>query len=219
GDGRAVVPEPAVYRPYIPDSFASSTSFQPAAEQDVVRLWGDSLLGIDKLTNVQTGADAVNETELDLKKGHITATVKKLSAASKYEVKFVNGVAGVRGTVFDLRAQGIIKVYIGSMVVAWVDPVTKNVTTQIVMGGQAYDTAHRLISILSPESMTELAQVSSTLLLTQPFSVPGTLAVDRTAIGMSPVGANPSSIPVHPNSGGGVVITTYTGPPPPIVRP
>src|SRR5689334_14816510 len=41
GDGKAIVPQPAVYRPSIPDSFTSSTTFQPASEQNVVRLWAD----------------------------------------------------------------------------------------------------------------------------------------------------------------------------------
>ena len=117
----------------------SGMSFRPSSEQNVVRIWANSAMGIDKLTSMQTGADTISETQLDLKQGRISGNVKKMSAASKYEVKLPNGVAGVRGTLFDIQAIGIVKVYVGSMVVAWVDPKTQNVTTQTIMGGQAYD--------------------------------------------------------------------------------
>ena len=70
-------------------------------------MWENTLLGIDKLTVTQTGADVVTETQLDLKAGHIFGMVKKMSAASKYEVKIPNGVAGIRGTVYDISAEGV----------------------------------------------------------------------------------------------------------------
>ena len=79
----------------------------------MVRIWENTLLGIDKLTETQTGADVVTETQLDLKAGHIFGTVKKMSAASKYEVKIPNGVAGIRGTVYDISAEGVVKVSVG----------------------------------------------------------------------------------------------------------
>ena len=46
-------------------------SYQPTAEQNIVRIWENTLLGVDKLTEMQTGADVVTETQLDLKAGHI----------------------------------------------------------------------------------------------------------------------------------------------------
>src|SRR5262245_58910361 len=123
GDGNAALPQAVTYRPGVTDSMATSTmGFRPSSEQNVVRIWANSALGIDKLTMMQTGADTVTETQLDLKQGRITGNVKKMSAASKYEVKLPNGVAGVRGTLFDIQAIGIVKVFVGSMVVAWVDP-------------------------------------------------------------------------------------------------
>src|SRR5690349_24996818 len=101
---------------------AASSSYQPSVDQNVVRIWENSAVGIDKLTSMQTGAEAVTETQLDLKAGRITGSVKKMSAASKYEVKLPNGVAGIRGTTYDITADGLIKVYVGSVVVATVDP-------------------------------------------------------------------------------------------------
>ena len=49
----------------------------------------------------------------------------------------------------------MIKVYIGSMVIAWVDPKTQNVTTQTVMGGQSYDAPEQPDRPLTPASMSE----------------------------------------------------------------
>jgi hypothetical protein len=191
GDVNAAVPQPVTYRPSIPNSIASSSmSFRPSSEQNVVRIWANSAMGIDKLTSMQTGADTVSETQLDLKQGRITGNVKKMSAASKYEVKLPNGVAGIRGTLFDIQAIGIVKVYVGSMVVAWVDPKTQNVTTQTVMGGQSYDAPNNQISPLSPAVMSDLEQLALTLLVGGGTAVtPITLASDHTVIGVSPVGA------------------------------
>lgn len=206
GDVNAAVPQPVTYRPSVPDSLSSSSmSFRPSSEQNVVRIWGNSAMGIDKLTSMQTGADMVTETQLDLKQGRITGNVKKMSAASKYEVKLPNGVAGVRGTLFDIQAVGIVKVYIGSMVVAWVDPKTQNVTTQTVMGGQAYDAPNNQISPLSPATMSEFQGLSVSMLVSPGAGIgsPTTLASDHTVVGMSPVGANPNTIPTPVNNGGG----------------
>jgi hypothetical protein len=201
GDGNAAVPQAVTYRPSVPNSMStSSMSFRPSAEQNVVRIWANSALGIDKLTAMQTGSDTVTETQLDLKQGRITGNVKKMSAASKYEVKLPNGVAGVRGTLFDIQSMGIVRVYVGSMVVAWVDPKTQNVTTQTVMGGQSYDAPNNQVSPLSPATMSELEHLALSLVVgpSGGLSAPTPLASDRTVVGMSPVGANPNSIPTTP---------------------
>jgi hypothetical protein len=124
--------------PSSPPATVEMLSYRPSAEQNVVRIWENSLLGIDKLTSTRTGADVVTETQLDLKAGHIFGVVKKLSAASKYEVKIPNGVAGIRGTVYDISAEGVVKVYAGSVVLAYVGP-SGSVVTQVVMPLQMFD--------------------------------------------------------------------------------
>src|SRR5205814_9579473 len=106
--------------------------YQPTAEQNIIRVWENSLLGIDKLTSMETGADVVTETQLDRKAGRIFGSVKKMSAASKYEVKIPNGVAGIRGTIFEITAEGIIRVASGSVVLAFVG-ADGTVTTQEVL--------------------------------------------------------------------------------------
>ncbi len=189
-------PQPAAYQPAVVSSLASSMAYQPSAEQNVVRIWENSALGIDKLTTQQTGAEEVTDTQLDLKTGHISGSVKKMSAASKYEVKLPNGVAGIRGTLFDIFAEGIIKVRVGSVVLAWVDPKTSNVVTQVVSGGQSYDARNGQLTPLSPADMTSLDELQSVMRVVG--AVPPTvITTDRTIENVSPVGAsaNPPGTP------------------------
>ena len=108
-------------------------SYQPSAEQNWIRIWGKSLLSIDKLTVMHNGADVVTDTQLDLKAGHIYGVVPKMSAGSRYEVKLPNGVAGIRGTVYDISAEGVVKVFQGSVVLAYVGP-DGSTQTQVIMG-------------------------------------------------------------------------------------
>jgi len=120
-------------------------SYTPVAEQNFIRVWENSVLAIDKLSVANTGADVVSETQLDLKTGRLFGTVKKVSAASKYEVKIPNGVAGVRGTIYTVSSAGVVSVLVGSVVIAFVD-ASGNVVTQVVSGGQQFDTSTGQIS-------------------------------------------------------------------------
>ena len=133
----------------------SGKSYQPNADQNVIRVWENSLLGIDKLTSMDTGADTVTETQLDLKAGRIFGSVKKMSAASKYEVKIPNGVAGIRGTVFEITAEGIIKVASGVVVLAFVG-ADGNVSTQEINAGQEFDARSLKMSPLPPTEVQRL---------------------------------------------------------------
>jgi hypothetical protein len=93
-----------------------------AVKQDVIRIGADSVLAIDRLSSMNTGADKVTETQLDLRSGKIFGSVAKQSAASRFEVKIPNGVAGIRGTTFSLSADGVVTVISGTVIVAWTPP-------------------------------------------------------------------------------------------------
>jgi hypothetical protein len=86
----------------------------------VVRVTPDTTLGIDKLSLENTGIEKVIETQLDLKSGRILGSVKKMAAASKYEVKTPVGVAGIRGTEYSIDARGKVTIITGSAVVVYV---------------------------------------------------------------------------------------------------
>lgn len=130
-------------------SIAPTMSYQPGAEAraNIVRMFENTVLSVDKLTTIETGADRVTETQLDLRNGKIFGTVKKQTAASRYEVKIPNGVAGIRGTVYTISASGIVSVLSGTVIVAFTKP-DGTVITQVVTGGQQYDVNSGLLSAI-----------------------------------------------------------------------
>jgi len=133
--------------------------WQPKAEQDGIRIFENTILAVDKLTKTTTGADVVTDTEMDLKAGSILGTVKKLTPTSKYEVKIPNGVAGIRGTIYFLSASGILRVVTGSVVVAYVGP-GGNVITQIVNGGEQFDTNTGLVTPIDVNIIAQLKRIA-----------------------------------------------------------
>jgi hypothetical protein len=173
GDGSAPVTRP------VPGDMLS---YQPAAEQNMVRLWENTLMGVDKLTFTETGSDVVTDTQLDLKAGHIFGMVKKMSAASKYEVKIPIGVAGIRGTTYDISAEGLVKVLVGSVVLAYVGP-DGTVVTQVIMGSQQFDARTGVLIPLpnvDKTGMAVLAKLAGLTLVATP------IVTDRTIYFVSP---------------------------------
>jgi FecR protein len=139
------------------------------AKANVVRIFENTALGVDKLTAETTGAgDEVSDTQLDLKTGQILGNVKKLSAASKYEVKIPNGVAGIRGTVYMISAAGIVNVLTGSVVVAIVG-ADGTVTTHVVGSNQSYDASTNVITRLSQQQIKIIEQILQELHYFFPF--------------------------------------------------
>jgi hypothetical protein len=68
----------------------------------VLRITPDTNLEFTTLTFEQTADETVIDTELGMSNGRILGAVKKLAAASKYEVTTPGGVAAMRGTQFDI---------------------------------------------------------------------------------------------------------------------
>ncbi len=88
----------------------------------VVRVAENTTLALDKLAFTETGADSVVEVQLHLPQGTILGNVKKLSAASKYEIKVPNGVAGIRGTEYRINSSAYVVLLNGSLVMVYVPP-------------------------------------------------------------------------------------------------
>ncbi len=131
----------------------------PTPDQDVIRVLDDSYLVFDSLTATATGADTVTETMLDLKKGSVFGSVKKQAAASRFEVKTPNGVAGIRGTIFLISANGNIACLVGSIIVAFTD-AAGNVVTQVVGAGQMFDAATRQVSAIGGPLLSRLTNLA-----------------------------------------------------------
>jgi hypothetical protein len=166
--------------------------YQPVAEQDLVQLAEDSVLAIDKLTAVETGADTVTETMLDLRQGRIMGTTKKISAASRYEVKIPSGVAGIRGTIYTLSADGVVKVLVGSVVIAYTKP-DGTVVTQVVNGGYQYDAKSGAITPIPDFDQQEMVKAAKAAGI-GPNVPPTSFVVDQTIYYVSPrIGFNGNS--------------------------
>ncbi len=194
GEGEATALRPAMASP------KESLAYQPSSEQDTVRIFENSVLGVDKLTTMQTGADVVSETQLDLRAGRIMGNVKKMSAASKYEVKLPNGVAGIRGTIYWLSAEGVIKVLTGSVVLAYVGS-DGTVVTQVVMGGQQFDARTGQLTQI-PEADRQMLGKEVKAMGIGAAVVPTTFAVDHTVYFVSPTIDHHVSVQSPPPGGG-----------------
>ena len=136
-------------------------SYRPSAEQNVVRLTENTTLQIKKLDIIDTGADSVSDTELDLKKGKIYANVKKLPGASKYLITLPSGIAGVRGTQFSLCDNGATSVYhsTGGGVVLTLVPPGGIPKTTVVGEGFSFDPNSGVLVILPGDEATFLSRL------------------------------------------------------------
>jgi hypothetical protein len=100
----------------------------------VVRVTENTTLGIDRLTVDRAGVEKIIETQLDLRSGRILGHVKPMAAASKYEVKTPQGVAGIRGTRYDISADGRVSITDGEAICVYIVGGRSSTTT--VRGGQ-----------------------------------------------------------------------------------
>lgn len=96
------------------------TESQPDA---LVSLAEDTLLRLDKVAKrrVAGSPEAVDEILLELRTGAITGNTKKLTGASRYEITFAKGVAGLREGSYRLRANGELGVVTGKAFIALTD--------------------------------------------------------------------------------------------------
>ncbi len=133
-------------------------TYQPNTSQNMIRVWENSRMAIDTLNINETGTDVVTETQLDLQAGHIFGSVKKMSAASRYEVKIPNGVAGIRGTTYDINVDGIIKVLDGSIFLNYKNSHGDS-ATQVIMGQQMFNAVTGVLSDLPQADKTGMPLV------------------------------------------------------------
>jgi len=143
-------------------SVRGMVDYKPSIQQNMVRMTGDTVLLIDQLVITDTGLDSVYSTELDLKHGRIIASVKKLSAASQYFIKIPNGVAGVRGTLFEIDASGWCAVLKDSVLLALTDSSGATATYLINQGNQ-FEPLTGQVSPLPPDVLGDLVEAETAL--------------------------------------------------------
>jgi hypothetical protein len=173
-----------------PDSLVrGAVDYKPSGEQNIVRLSGGTTFKIDKLTVSDSGVDTVSDTELDLQKGRIFFSVKKLSAESKYLIKIPNGIAGVRGTLGTLGADGSCAVLSHSVLLSITGPDGQDPVI-LVEAGKQFNPVTGQLTPLSPELVTLLQQIATALdtLYLQIISV--SITVDGTLCNVSSTSGN-----------------------------
>jgi hypothetical protein len=121
----------------------------------VIRLVENTTLGLDKLNYTVTGADTIIETQLDLKSGRIVGIVRKMADQSKYEIKTPNGVAGIRGTEYDITATSVLRVVSGSMVMVFVK-TDGTVITQVVNSNEMFVPSDGTVKPIPADQLSQL---------------------------------------------------------------
>lgn len=139
----------------------------------VVRITDATTLNFDKLSINNTGAEKVIETQMDLKNGRILGNVKKLAQASRYEVKIPNGVAGIRGTDYDISSSGEVRCINGSVLVAITRP-NGTVQTFTLTAGQQVNPISGVVSTIPAPILAQLKRdVANAISVATVITIPG----------------------------------------------
>ncbi len=164
------------------------------ANGPVLRVTEETVLKFDSLTFESVEAEMVIKTELDLRNGRILGRVKKLAAASEYTIKLPVGVAAIRGTDYDISANGkmIIREGRGEMNMVGAGG---QVTSYSVAAGQVFDPQTQTVSDLLPEVANSVNEQ-----INEMVGNAGDGAGSGDQVGATPVKARPKTIPEDPSS-------------------
>lgn len=167
-----------------------SMTYKPEGQAmaNTIRVYENTVLSVDKLAATQTGADLVTETQLDLRAGKIFGSVKKLSGASKYEVKYPNGVAGIRGTVYLMHADGTLSIFSGSALLAYLK-ADGTTATQVINSGFMFEAPTGQLIALSTAPGLDYRDIIVAIKQIGPLppgAPPSAFAPDKTVYWVSP---------------------------------
>ncbi len=100
-------------------------------------------------------------TKFNLKKGILLGDVKKVAAESAYEVKTAKGVAGIRGTTYEIHAIGIFKCGDGQYQVVFIgtNPQGQVVAPIVIQAGSKVDVQKAINNVIVDMSPREKADV------------------------------------------------------------
>lgn len=127
---------------------------------NVIRLAEKTVLAVDALTWTATGAEVVTDIQLDLRQGKIFVMAKRVTGASRFEIKLPIGVASVRGTVFALDAQANASVATGRVILALVRPDGSTIT-RVIESAKRYVAADDILADLPGVLLEDLIQTAS----------------------------------------------------------
>lgn len=140
----------------------------------------NSTLALDTLQLVPTGIEKAARTQLDLKRGSMAFSVKKLAAASKYEVRTANGVAGIRGSEGVIYSTGVFQCTNGTLLVTVTNLSTGRTETFTATRGNTVNASGTNV-VITPIPLADFnrikAEVGTATLATQQGTAPaGTTA-------------------------------------------
>jgi hypothetical protein len=120
-----------------------------------VRITENSELALSALSYEDTGVETVIDTQLDLRSGRVLGSVPKLSATSKYEVKTPHSVAGIRGTRYDVRADGAAVVCDGSVIIVYYKPDGTTIT-RVVNARERFNAGTGLVEAAAQGDLSDV---------------------------------------------------------------
>ena len=122
----------------------------------------DTTLSLDTLDLVPVGTDKAATTQVDLQRGSMGFSVKKLSTASKYEVRTPNGTAGIRGSEGVIYATGVFLCLDGTFLVSVKNLSTGVVETFTATAGNTVDASGPQV-VLTPISQADFDRQKSAI--------------------------------------------------------
>jgi hypothetical protein len=150
-----------------------------------VRVTPDSELTLKTLNQESGAGETIVTTQLGLNRGKLQGVVRKMSAASKYEVITLVGSVLIRGTKYQVSARGEVSVEDGEGVVRYNAPGATAPTEYVVRAGYTFEptlNSNRGGLIETLPSVTEEINVAANA-----FGGAGAEGVAVTGAGYSPV--------------------------------
>jgi len=112
---------------------SSQVELDLGANGPSVSIQENGSVSFDELTVDDSGPAKVAQTKINLKKGKIAGRVKRTSPKSTFQIVTPTATASVRGTIYEITAEGYVYVWEGA-----VDVVFSGIT-YTVTSGKAFD--------------------------------------------------------------------------------
>ena len=120
----------------------------------VLRLMEESAIRIERLDVENTGVEKIIETEIELQRGRVLGSVKKMAAASKYVVRTPTSVVQIRGTEFSISDEGSVKIISGTV------EVLQGGQKFTVVGGQKFEPGNGVHALTQSEISSNSMQIT-----------------------------------------------------------
>ena len=120
----------------------------------VIRLMPESAIRFERLDLENTGIEKIVDTEIELQRGWVLGSVKKMAAASKYVVRTPTSVVQIRGTEFSISDNGSVKIISGTV------EVLQDGQKFTVVGGQKFEPGNGVHALTQSEIGSNTMEVT-----------------------------------------------------------